>query len=93
MMEAIHSSETSVLTRTTWRNIPEDGILHSHRRENLKFYKAVAFFKIIFEICSACCLLHAVSSLALLFDPEDVVISASETSAHSLTQLHVTVLH
>jgi hypothetical protein len=38
MMEAIHSSETSSLTRATWRNIPEDGILHSHRRENLKFY-------------------------------------------------------
>jgi hypothetical protein len=28
----------SVLTRPTRRNIPEDGILHSHPRENLKSY-------------------------------------------------------
>jgi hypothetical protein len=27
-----------VLTRATWRNIPEDDILHSHRRGNLKSY-------------------------------------------------------
>jgi hypothetical protein len=28
MMEALRSFETSVLTRTTWRNIPEGAILH-----------------------------------------------------------------
>jgi hypothetical protein len=37
MMQAIHSSETSVLTSAKRRNIPGDGILYSHRRDNLKF--------------------------------------------------------
>jgi hypothetical protein len=38
MMEALSSSETSVLERATRRSFLEDAILHSHRRENLKSY-------------------------------------------------------
>jgi hypothetical protein len=40
MKEALSSSETSVLTRATWRKIREDTIFHSHLRENLKSYKS-----------------------------------------------------
>jgi hypothetical protein len=37
MMKALRCSETSAFTRTTRNKIPEEGMLHSRRRENLKF--------------------------------------------------------
>jgi hypothetical protein len=41
MMEAIRFSVTSVLTRATRLNIPEDSILHSYYLQNLKPYIAL----------------------------------------------------
>jgi hypothetical protein len=36
LMETLNSSETSVVTRAIRRKIPEEGILHSNRREKRK---------------------------------------------------------
>jgi hypothetical protein len=43
MKEALRSFETSVLTKATRPNIPEDTTLHSHRREDLKSYIVLLF--------------------------------------------------
>jgi hypothetical protein len=53
MKEALGSSETSVLTRATRRNVPEYTILHSHRRENLKSYIAKSWHGIQFRQSAA----------------------------------------
>jgi hypothetical protein len=39
----LRRNTASVLTRTTGRNILENGILHRHRRENLKSYKVFLY--------------------------------------------------
>jgi hypothetical protein len=58
MMEALSSSETSVLTRATRRNNPEDTILHSHRRKILKSYITLYRLHISQRLQSRALLLH-----------------------------------
>jgi hypothetical protein len=42
-MMALGSSGTLVPSRATCHNNPEDGILHSHRHENLRSYLITSF--------------------------------------------------
>jgi hypothetical protein len=80
IMVTIHSSETSVLTSATTRNIPEDDILHCHRRENVKSYTALTGWTLYWK--------HSVSCEVRtgIYTPEDDILVVTAVKTSNLTQ-------
>jgi hypothetical protein len=86
MVEAVHTSETSFLTRSTRRHIPEDNILEG----NGLIGNLCSFFVNMFNV--------SVFLFVLVDDDDDcdVVVAAVEPTSRTFTRptpIHVTVVY
>jgi hypothetical protein len=85
VMEAIRSSKTSALTRSRQRHFPEYGILHSHRRENLKSCIAVAAYVVLDSLILSTLMMEPILPPKRRFLQEPSGVTSQKTAYYIVT--------